>query len=205
MTALRSERVVAFDIEGERMNADRASDVCTLEQYRSYLLLLAKLQLENRAQHKIDASDIVQQTLLEAQAKVDGFAGDEAKLAAWLRQALVNNLRDAWRSLRRAKRDIRRERSLEEAIAQSSTRLEGMLAAQQSSPSQQVVRSEELLRLADTLTQLPAAQRQAIMLHHLQGCSLSETARLLQRTDAAVAGLLHRGLKKLRELMSTGD
>jgi DNA-directed RNA polymerase specialized sigma24 family protein len=39
----------------------------------------------------------------------------------------------------------------------------------------------------------------------LQGCPLSESARRLGKTDAAVAGLLHRGLKKLRELMTPGD
>ena len=42
---------------------------------------------------------------------------------------------------------------------------------------------------------------QAIVLHHLQGCSLIETARRLVRSDEAVAGLLHRGLKKLRKLL----
>jgi RNA polymerase sigma-70 factor (ECF subfamily) len=63
------------------------------------------------------------------------------------------------------------------------------------------VRNEDLLRLADALTQLPEAQREAIVLHHLQSCLLSETARSLGRSDTAVAGLLHRGLKKLREIM----
>jgi RNA polymerase sigma factor (sigma-70 family) len=78
-----------------------------------------------------------------------------------------------------------------------------VLAAPQSSPSQQAVRNEELVRLADALLQLPEAQREAIVLHHLQGCPLSETARVLGKTDAAVAGLLHWGLKQLRACMTT--
>jgi RNA polymerase sigma-70 factor (ECF subfamily) len=184
------------------MTDSTASPQRSLERYRSYLLLLAGLQLDARPRGKIDPSDVVQQTLLEAHAKLGQFQGDDSALAAWLRQALVNNLRDAWRALRREKRDVRREQALDEAVAQSSARLEGMLAAEQSSPSEQAVRSEELLRLADALTQLPEAQRQAVVLHHLQGCSLSETAGHLGRTDAAVAGLLHRGLRRLRELMS---
>ena len=177
----------------------------SLEQFRSYLLLLARLQLEAGPRQRLDPSDIVQQTLLEAHARADQFQGDDSALAAWLRQALVNNLRDARRALHRDKRDVRREQSLEAAVEQSSARLEGILAAPHSSPSQRAVSNEDLLRLADALILLPEAQREAIVLHHLQGCSLSETARRLDRTDAAVAGLLHRGLKKLRELMISGE
>src|SRR5204862_89679 len=114
-----------------------ASPPCDLERFRSYLLLLARLQLDGRLPNKLDASDLVQQTLLEAHAKADQFQGNHAALAAWLRQALVNNLRDAWRAQRRARRDVRREQSLEAAIEQSSVRLGGMLASPQSSPSQQ--------------------------------------------------------------------
>ncbi len=186
------------------MNPDDASRKRSLEQFRSYLLILARMQLDPGPRNRIDPSDVVQQTLLEAHAKADQFHGDDSALAAWLRQALVNNLRDAQRALRRQKRDIGRERPLPEAVEESSTRLGGMLAATQSSPSECAVRNEDLLRLADALVQLPDAQREALVLHHLQGCSLSETARRLGRTDAAVAGLLHRGLKKLRELMTPG-
>jgi RNA polymerase sigma-70 factor (ECF subfamily) len=187
------------------MNHEDVPRKRSLEAYRSYLLLLARMQLDPGPRNRIDASDIVQQTLLEAHAKADQFHGDDSALAAWLRQALVNNLRDAWRALHKAKRDIRREQALPEAVEQSSARLEGMLAAPQSSPSQRAVRNEDLLRLADALAQLPEMQREAIVLHHLHGCSLTETARTLGRTDAAVAGLLHRGLKKLRELMPSGE
>jgi RNA polymerase sigma-70 factor, ECF subfamily len=183
------------------MNKNDAPRIHALEEFRSYLLLLARLQLDPGPRNRIDPSDIVQQTLLEAHAKADQFQGDGSALAAWLRQALVNNLREAWRALRREKRDIRREQALAEAVEHSSVRLQQMLAAPQSSPSQRAVRNEDLLRLADALTQLPEAQREAIVLHHLQGCSLSDTARTLGKTDAAVAGLLHRGLKKLREIM----
>jgi len=176
----------------------------SLNEFRSYLLLLARLQLDGGPRNRIDPSDIVQQTLLEAHAKADQFQGDDSALAAWLRQALVHNLRDAWRALRQDKRDIRREQSLEEAMQESSARFEGMLAAssrQGPSPSQQAVRREDLLQMAEALTRLPEAQRETIILHHLQGASLTKTAQTLGKTDAAVAGLLHRGLKKLRELM----
>ena len=171
------------------------------EKYRSYLLLLARLQLDKRWHARIDPSDLVQQTLLDAHARWHQLGTENAELAAWLRKALANNLADALRNLRRSKRNVSRERSLDAALEASSVRLANWLAADQSSPSKQASRNEDLLALADALTQLPDLQREAIVLHHLQGCSLNDTALKLARSDAATAGLLHRGLKKLRELM----
>jgi RNA polymerase sigma-70 factor (subfamily 1) len=132
------------EAEGQRMNHPNAPQNRSLDDYRSYLLLLARLQLEGGPRNRIDPSDIVQQTLLEAHAKADQFHGDDSALAAWLRQALVNNLRDAWRALRKEKRDIRREQALEDAVEESSARLQGILAATapDGSPSQQAMRTD---------------------------------------------------------------
>ena len=90
---------------------------------------------------------------------------------------------------------------LEAEVDGSFSRAEVSLAAVQTSPSQQVSREEELVAMADALAQLPEAQREAVILHHLQGATLVEVATQLQRTEAAVAGLLHRGMKQLRELL----
>ena len=173
------------------------------DRYRSYLLLLARMQLDARPRGRVEPSDVVQQTLLEAHAQKQQFQGDEADYLAWLRRVLANNLRDAWKALRRGKRDIARERSLDAAVEQSSARIVGWLAANQSSPSRRAIRAEEMLQLADALALLPDAQREAIVLHHLQGWTLCDVASQMGRGEPAVAGLLHRGLKKLRELMAT--
>ena len=98
---------------------------------------------------------------------------------------------------------MRREWSLDAALDQSASRLEHWLAAEQSSPSQRAIRQEELLRMAEALAALPEAQRRAIELHHLQGWPLAEIAAELDTTKAAVAGLLHRGLKTLRARLGT--
>jgi RNA polymerase sigma-70 factor (ECF subfamily) len=181
--------------------------VAQFEKYRSYLLLLARMQLDQRWHARVDPSDLVQQTLLDAHAKWHQLGTENAELAAWLRKALANNLADALRNLRRAKRNIAREVSLDAALDASSARLANWIAAKQSTPSNQAVKNETLLRLADALTALPEFQREAVILHHLQGHSLSDTAATLARSDTATAGLIHRGLKKLRELMQeqTGD
>ncbi len=68
------------------------------------------------------------------------------------------------------------------------------------SPSQHVTKKEELLHLADALTEFPDAQRDAVIRRHLQGLSLAEVARQLSRTESAVAGLVYRGLNKLHDL-----
>lgn len=183
----------------------RRSGPQDFEAFRSYLFLLARSHIGSRHQARIDPSDIVQQTLLDAHQKADQFRGNsDGERLAWLKQILANNLADAVRGLARAKRDVCRERPLDQQVGESFGRVEGWLAAAQSSPSQQVVRAEELLRLADALTTLPEPQREAIVLHHLQGLPLAEVGRQLEKSPAAVAGLLHRGLKRLREQMG-GD
>jgi RNA polymerase sigma-70 factor (ECF subfamily) len=180
---------------------DQADDAgAVLDRYRDYLLLLARLRLDRRLQGKLDASDIVQQTLLEAHRGVAGFRGrSTGERIAWLRQILARNLANAVRDLGRAKRDAGRERSLEAALDESASRLEGWLAAEQSSPSQQAQRHERAVRLAEALASLPENQREAVVLRHWQGCSLVEIGERLGCTTAAVTGLLHRGLRKLRQ------
>jgi RNA polymerase sigma-70 factor, ECF subfamily len=171
-----------------------------LERFRDYLRLLARLQLDPRLQGKLDASDVVQQTLLKAYQALDQFRGHSAaEQAAWLRQILARTLANAVRDLGRAKRDLTLERSLEASLHDSSARLEAWLAADQSSPSQKAERNEQLLRMAEALTTLPELQREVLLLRHCQGWSLAQISDHLGRSRAAVASLLRRGLKQMRE------
>ena len=184
--------------------ANRANDrELALDRFRPYLLVLARLHVGGRYRRKLDPSDVVQQTLLEAHRKRAQFRGaTEAELAGWLRRLLACEIADALRGLGRAKRDIRQERALEEMLAEASSRLQACLAAEQSSPSGRAVQNEELLRLAEALTHLPEDQRRAVELKHLQGQSLVAIAGLMDRTETAVGGLLRRGMTRLRELLN---
>ena len=168
----------------------------TLDQFRPYLRLLAGVHLDPRLRGRLDPSDVVQQTLLQAVEKLDQFrGGSEAELAGWLRQILANKLADAVRELGRRVQEC----SLKAALDQSSAQLEAWLVAEQSSPSQQAERNEQVLRLTAALSALPQAQREALTLHHLHHWTLEEVSRHLGRTPAAVAGLIKRGLKGLRK------
>ena len=170
-----------------------------LMRYRDYLLLLARAQIDPRLRPKLDASDVVQQTLLEAHrglAQLRGTASGE--VAAWLRQILARNLANAARDLSRQKRDVGREQSLEQMVEASSARLEAWLTGPDSSPHNIVSQHEDLMRLATALAALPEPQREAVELRHLRGLSLNDIAARLDRTPAAVAGLLHRGMTVLR-------
>lgn len=174
-----------------------------VERYRSYLLLLAQMKLDRKLRGKVDASDLVQQTLLEAHQALESFRGnDSAAQAAWLRKILARNLANAVRDLTRARRDIRKERALKTDLEDSASQLEGWLAADQPSPSQNLERQERALQIAEALAKLPDTQREAIVMRHFQALSLSEIADQLGCTSAAVAGLLQRGLKNLRKALS---
>lgn len=176
----------------------------SLERYRAYLRLLARLHLDPRLAAKLDPSDVVQQTLVQAWQALEQFRGKtEGELAAWLRQILARNLAMAVRDFSRDKRDVAREQALEAALADSSSRLQVWLAAEESSPSRQLEDQEQALRLAQALEQLPDAQREALILQHWQDWSLAQIGTHLGRSTEAVAGLLKRGLKQLRILLKT--
>jgi RNA polymerase sigma-70 factor (ECF subfamily) len=173
-----------------------------LERHQAYLGLLARLHLDPRLRGKLDPSDAVQLTLLKAHQGHEQFRGStEGERLAWLHRILANTLADALKEFGRDRRDVAREQSLEQALRDSETSLRALLGGPPSSPSEQAMRHEDLLRLARALEQLPEDQRTVVELHHLQDRAVADIAATLGRSEAAVAGLLRRGLKRLRELL----
>jgi RNA polymerase sigma-70 factor (ECF subfamily) len=172
------------------------------EQFRHYLWALARAKVDPGKYHRVDVSGIVQETLLEAARDGSKVARQSTTAqAAWLRQILAHNLTDEMRALRSEKRDVARERSLDDVPAESSIRMGALLADRQPSPSSFAVREERAVRVADALSQLPDSQRDALLLHYWQGQSLTAIAAQMKRTPAAAAGLLKRGIARMRELL----
>jgi RNA polymerase sigma-70 factor, ECF subfamily len=172
------------------------------ECHRDYLLALARIQLFGWLGARLDASDLVQETLLKAQEARDQFRGTTAmEMRAWLRTILARTLANVARHHAQAKRNARQELSLDHSLEDSSRRLDAWLAAEQTSPSQRVLREERYDQLAEALERLPDDQRAVIVLKHAQGLSVAEIGARLELTVASVAGLLRRGLQQLRESM----
>lgn len=174
-------------------------DPAGLEKFRPYLSLLARISWDGRLRAKLDPSDLVQQTLLQAQQAREQYRGTtDAELAGWLRKILARVLAHAARDLGRGRRDVQRERSLEQIVEQSSRQLDGWPAGDDTSPSRRAESNERARQIAEAIEGLPEAQRDAIVLHFWQGKPVPEVAQEVGRSPAAVAGLLHRGLKALR-------
>jgi RNA polymerase sigma-70 factor, ECF subfamily len=184
------------------MSDDQEKMASDWERFRGFLTVLTRVQADGHWQGKIDLSGVVQQTLLEAYQAGEQLAGaNDAQKAGWLKRALANNLADEIRKLATARRGKGRERSLEAALDESMSRLEQLLPAHHTTPSLEVVRAERIVQLTRALSALPEAQRRVIELHHLRGQTLAGVAAAMNSTAPAVAGLLHRGLKKLRQLL----
>lgn len=169
------------------------------ERYRNYLRVLAEIQTSQNLKNRLDLSGVVQQTMLDAYLAIQrGTPVDGAKPLPWLRHLLANNLTDEIRRQQAGKRAVQREVSLEAQLERSSIQMEAILAADQSTPAERLLREEKMLQLTAALAGLPEAQRQAIILQHWHGYSVQQIAETLGRTQMAVAGLLKRGLIQLR-------
>ena len=186
------------------MTTDDASQ--TLEPFRKYLKVLAELHLDRKLRGKLDASDVVQQTMLRAYSALGGLRQREPEvLAAWLRRILASTLADAAKHYDRDKRDVGLERSLHADLDRSASGFASWIVADHTSPSGRAERNEELLRLVGALADLPEPMREVVVLKHCQGWTLQQIADRIGRSVPAVASLLRRGLEDLRSRMNTKE
>jgi RNA polymerase sigma-70 factor (ECF subfamily) len=174
-----------------------------LERYRTYLGLLARVQIGRRLQGKLDAADLVQETFLEAHRSFEQFRGDtRGAFAGWLRKILVSKLTNVIRHYQGARRrDVRLERQLADELDRSSRVLDWGLVAAQTSPSHHAAGREESLLLAHALEQLPPDYREVLILRHLEELNFPEVARRMGRSLDSVKNLWIRALDHLRRFL----
>ena len=176
-----------------------------LELYRNYLYLLARTQIDLHLQARVNPSDLVQETFLQACRHFCRFRGTgERELLAWLRRILVRNLAGlVEKQLLAQKRDLRRQVSLDRqqtALLDSSERFDAALGHSCTTPSAQAHRRELVALVADQLARLPTAYRDVIILRNLEGLAFKEVARRMGRTPGAIRVLWLRALEQLRQM-----
>ncbi len=171
-----------------------------LEQYRGYLTLLARWEIGRRLQGKLDASDLVQETFLDAHKNFGQFrGGSEGEFVQWIKKIqsgkLLNHIRHYFGT---QARNAGREQALELELDQSSHMFDRGLVAMQSSPSEKASRREQTILLAKALEKLRPDYREVLILRHLEELTFPQVAERMKRTVNSVQKLWIRALADLR-------
>jgi RNA polymerase sigma-70 factor (ECF subfamily) len=169
-----------------------------LDSCRGYLLMVARGELDADLQAKEGASDLVQETFLEAQRDFGQFVGaSEGELLAWLRRLLLNNVANFTRRYRTTgKRSVEREVALDQV---ANRPLQDALPAAVDSPSGQAVANEEAAALARALDRLPHDLRQVLRLRYEERRPFEEIAVLMGRSANAVRKLFARAVVRVQQ------
>ncbi len=185
---------------GSAKNGDLAALERLFALHRAYLVTLARPQVQRRLQGKADASDLAQETLLEAHRGFASFRGGTLpEFAAWLRAILAHRLsRHVRHYFETLRRDATLERSLAVELDDASSMLDRGLAQSGASPSEAVANRECNLVVAQALESLPDAYRQVILLRHFEGLPFAEVAAAMERSVDSVEKLWVRALGQLR-------
>lgn len=200
------KQVDAAELLRRAREGDAAAWGELLERYRNYLRYVAQRRIDPKMQARVDASDVVQQTFLEAQRDLQSFRGEvEQELAVWLRRILEHNVSESIeRHLTTQKRSAKREQSMDDSRGKGMA-MRARLPSEQSTPSQKVMRGEDAAMLARAVAELPPDQAEAVRLRHFEGYSLKDLAKHFERSEVAVAGLLKRGLQGLRKRLKKDE
>lgn len=171
-----------------------------LENCRPYLLRVANEELDADLRSKLGASDLVQQSVIEAQRDFASFRGaTDENLLAWLRRILRHNLDDARRHYREA---ARRQLSSEQPLGdRDGAALHEGLIADVTPPLEGAIAREQALALEQALGRLPPEYRQVLALRYDEGRPFAEIGVALERSEEAAKKLWLRAVRRLRDEM----
>ncbi len=176
---------------------DAAAREALLGLYRPYLRLVAGQRMPRVLRKRADASDIVQQTLIDADRGLPDFRGQsEPELTSWMLKLLERNMLQSVRKNTLGKRGVRLELDCSDGDGSAVLNWQ-TLTADGSSPISSVIRGEAALRLATAIEGLPEDQRTAVELRYIGQESLRAIAAEMERTVGSVAGLIRRGVEAL--------
>ncbi len=172
---------------------------------RSYVNIVARTQVEGWMRAKVDASDLVQQTMLEVHRGFQDFRGEsEGEWLAWLRRILTNNTTDFVRRYRQtAKRQASREVPLEAMNRQAGEEFRLDPQGECDTPSEIVMRRETEIEVAHAISQLAEDHQEVIILRNLQRLPFDEVAARMGRSRPAAQMLWTRAIRRLQETLKT--
>jgi RNA polymerase sigma-70 factor (ECF subfamily) len=191
------------DLIRHARSGDAQSRQELFEASRGYMGLVARAEVESWLRVKVDASDVVQQTLLEAHRDFARFQGEsEKEWLGWLRRILAHNVADYVRQYRgTAKRRVGREIPLRQADDSAAAGAPEP-AAPVATPSQEFLQLDAELRVSAALEQLPPDYREVILLRNLQRLPFNEVAERMGRSRPAVQMLWMRAIQRMQELLA---
>ena len=168
------------------------------EACRGYLLLIARQELDDALRTKGSASDLVQETFVEAHRDFAQFRGQgEAEVLGWLRKLLLNNLHDFTRRYRSAgKRLLEREVSLDAADG-----LGMAFTSDSASPSEKFIEREKDAIVRQALDRLPEDYRQVLLLRYQEELSFEEIGFLMERSANAARKLWLRAIERMENAL----
>lgn len=192
----------------ELLNQARAGSPAAVEQllarYRAPVRAMIGQRLDRAIARRVDASDVVQEVLLEASRRLgDYLQGPPIPFHLWLRAIARDHIIDAHRRHRQSqRRSVERERPIAPAFAdRSSIELVAELIDRELTPATAALRRELQDRFQEALGQLEEDDRDILLMRHFEQLSNQETAAALGLSEAA-AGMRHlRSLRKLRALL----
>lgn len=177
-----------------------------LDRHRARLKRMVELRLDRRIRGRVDASDVIQESQIEAVERIDEYLADPAvPLFVWLRFLTLQKVSQFHRQhLGTQCRDANRELSLfrHKMPAATSAALAAKLVGKLTTASQAAVRSELKTKIANVLGEMSEKDRDVLVLLHFEQLSHKETAAVLEISEKAVGGRYVRALSRLKKLLS---
>jgi RNA polymerase sigma-70 factor (ECF subfamily) len=176
-----------------------------LDKHREALRRMIDMRLDRRIRQRVDASDVVQDVLIDAHRRIGDYLSNPAMpFHLWLRQMAQDRLIDAHRRHRdAARRSLDREQPL--VIAGTDDRSTIELAAQiwdrELTPAAAATVRELQERFAAAVDQLDEQDREVVLMRHFEQLSNSEAAEALGLSPPAASMRYLRAMRRLRELL----
>ncbi len=179
---------------------DVAARNSLLDKYRSRLRALVAIRLHRGMASRVDPSDVVQESLAEANGRLDDYLQRRPlPYYLWLRELTLERLVDLHRRhVVAQKRSVNREVTRGAISDESMNELAQRLVAGESSPSQRAQREETRVKVREALDRMARNDREVLVLRHLEQLSTCEIAAVLGLTEVAVKVRHLRALQRLR-------